>query len=840
MNKKGFTLIELISVIVILALLVVIIVPTTSRVLKKSNQSVDKVTKNNVIAAARNWATDNKNSLPKSGSKIISVLQLQSLGYIDKNIKLASGENINEQCIKITNDTKDGGRPRYKYEYLDNCTGSSDLVLKATTSSGDEQPSGQCTNQNILMSVITDYQGSYSWQRNNTLISDVSSNNYLTKVAQNQEIKDTYKVLLNAEDGIHSATYVACVDKKAPDIKLTTAISETNNLTINLADNLSGLSGYAVTTSSETPTTWTSISGKSSQVIKSLAAGTYYVYAKDNAGNINSQMVEVPKIQFTLTYNYNNATGGNTQANKTVTYNQAYGTLPTPTRAYTVSYNSNGGSTASSATATYTFNGWYKESAFTNQVTSSTIYNINSNSTIYAKWTSSQVTLPSTTKTGYTFAGWYSDSALTKSVGAAGAKYTPTSNITLYAKFIDNIKPTKPNITNSSNGNWTNKNVVVTVTSTDAGSGIDHYEWYENGAWTTRALTTTNGKGTITYTAERNATIQFRAVDKAGNISDVSTTTVKIDLTPPNFTSITNSSGGIITGKAIIVNAKASDAHSGMDRITYKYSGNNTEYNDWGRKKTSTEVEGTWSAARNNELLVVAYDKVGNKVEKSAGKIHIVSQRGWINDTTENSSCKSNWWYIDADGSLHTGWLNVDGKWYYLAKADGKEGMWTSAQPKGCMMTGWVYSEDYTCATHGWYFDSSGAMVSSTTVDGYALASDGCWVNDSFILYGQKTCDGDCQVPGTNYWNDKLWRWWWTGASSGINRNSFYLNYSTEWTTNYCTYNANNLPYGSRTSCGYVQFNSGDIYYSRSYAKSSIVVHICTNGGICKDNTQVM
>ena len=75
-NKKGFTLAELIAAMVMLSLLVMIIVPTTSKVLKKSNQSVDKVTKNNVIAAARNWATDNKNNLPKSGSKIISVSQL--------------------------------------------------------------------------------------------------------------------------------------------------------------------------------------------------------------------------------------------------------------------------------------------------------------------------------------------------------------------------------------------------------------------------------------------------------------------------------------------------------------------------------------------------------------------------------------------------------------------------------------------------------------------------------------------------------------------------------------------------------------------------------------------
>ena len=53
-----------------------------------------------------------------------------------------------------------------------------------------------------------------------------------------------------------------------------------------------------------------------------------------------------------------------------VTYHQAYGTLPTPVRSH------------------YQFDGWYKESSFTNRVTASTIVNTAGNHTLYAKWTS--------------------------------------------------------------------------------------------------------------------------------------------------------------------------------------------------------------------------------------------------------------------------------------------------------------------------------------------------------------------------------------------------------------------------------------------------------------------
>ena len=47
------------------------------------------------------------------------------------------------------------------------------------------------------------------------------------------------------------------------------------------------------------------------------------------------------------------------------------------------------------------------------------------------------VTLPTPTWAGYTFDGWYN--AGTK-IGDAGDSYTPTSNITLYAKWTDNIE----------------------------------------------------------------------------------------------------------------------------------------------------------------------------------------------------------------------------------------------------------------------------------------------------------------------------------------------------------------------------------------------------------------
>ncbi|MCI6265257.1 MAG: InlB B-repeat-containing protein, partial [Erysipelotrichaceae bacterium] len=100
---------------------------------------------------------------------------------------------------------------------------------------------------------------------------------------------------------------------------------------------------------------------------------------------------------------------------------------------------------------------------------------------------------------------------------------------------------------------------------------------------------------------------------------------------------------------------------------------------------------------------------------------HWQENSGWGN----NGTCK---YYLE-NGIKVTGWKKIGNNWYYFAKADGKENKWQSAKEQGCMYTGWVYSEDYNCPTHGWYFDSNGIMLSNTTVNEYILDSSGCWRN---------------------------------------------------------------------------------------------------------------
>ena len=245
--------------------------------------------------------------------------------------------------------------------------------------------------------------------------------------------------------------------------------------------------------------------------------------------------------------------------------------------------------------------------------------------------TNCQVTLPSiTAATGYTSVGWSLTNGATTGT-SAGSKISVSDNGRYYANAIDNIKPSTPVITNSSNGNWTSGNVIITVKSTDAGSGIDHYEWYENGEWTTRELTTASGVGTITFTADRNATIQFRAIDKSGNISSVSTTPVKIDTKNPTVSVSTTSSTNSIT---VVANASAA---SGITKYEFSKDGGKTWINN-GTNKVYTFDDLT--AGQTYNIVVRVTSTVGkqttsNSVQETTGSISkpTFSESGTTNKT---------------------------------------------------------------------------------------------------------------------------------------------------------------------------------------------------------------
>ncbi len=95
-----------------------------------------------------------------------------------------------------------------------------------------------------------------------------------------------------------------------------------------------------------------------------------------------------------------------------------------------------------------------------------------------------------------------------------------------------------------------------------------------------------------------------------------------------------------------------------------------------------------------------------------------VNGKWQYNDST-GTPVKNSWFYdrnygrnyfLQADGSMATGWLNYGGKWYYLGSDGG-------------MQTGWIMD-----GGKYYYLSADGSMASNTSIGQYKLGPDGAWI----------------------------------------------------------------------------------------------------------------
>ncbi|WP_270566667.1 cadherin-like beta sandwich domain-containing protein [Clostridium beijerinckii] len=95
-----------------------------------------------------------------------------------------------------------------------------------------------------------------------------------------------------------------------------------------------------------------------------------------------------------------------------------------------------------------------------------------------------------------------------------------------------------------------------------------------------------------------------------------------------------------------------------------------------------------------------------------------VNGKWQYNDST-GTPVKNSWFYdrnyaknyfLQADGSMATGWLSYGGKWYYLGSDGG-------------MQTGWIID-----GGKYYFLYSDGTMASNTSIGQYKLGFDGAWI----------------------------------------------------------------------------------------------------------------
>ena len=104
--KKGFTLIEILAVVVIIGLVSILVIPKITNSLKNKKSDVDTTTNNIVLTAAKNYINNNLNKFDKVDNNIfcLPLTTLTRNGYLDSPVKNVTDDKdiTNSKSVKIT------------------------------------------------------------------------------------------------------------------------------------------------------------------------------------------------------------------------------------------------------------------------------------------------------------------------------------------------------------------------------------------------------------------------------------------------------------------------------------------------------------------------------------------------------------------------------------------------------------------------------------------------------------------------------------------------------------------------------------------------------------------
>lgn len=351
------------------------------------------------------------------------------------------------------------------------------------------------------------------------------------------------------------------IDKTAPLISsFNTDVSSWTNrsldLTVVAEDDSSGIAGYSFD--------GTNYSDK--KVLTVYGNGTYTVYVKDNAGNVSSQTCTVTNID---------------------------------TKAPSID------------SVTYSETDWTRD---------------NIGLTVVLHDDDSDIKYPVVCK-------YYSDTTKKNLIGTLNS-YDNTftldqnccfeiiasdvaGNTTVNTFSISNIDRTAPSITSKEPNitDWTNQNVTVTVTATDAQSGISGY-----------SFDGTNFSLDNTYTFMENGEVTVYIKDAVGNVATDIISVTNIERVPPTLTLKQNTTQA--TNGSVVITAKATDT-SGIAKV-----GNDTDY-------TESDTF-TFTVTQNGNYRFYAFDNAGNRKESYITVSNIDTISPVINSVVKQPAAETN------------------------------------------------------------------------------------------------------------------------------------------------------------------------------------------------------
>ena len=129
MNKKGFTLIEIIAIIILLSVIALITYPVINNLIINSKEELYEKQISELVRLSNTWATKNIKKLKMTDGYVynLSFEELYEQGFVsDKQVKNPkTGENL-PGCMKVTFNSTNNG---YDVSYDEGCTSSGEVAL---------------------------------------------------------------------------------------------------------------------------------------------------------------------------------------------------------------------------------------------------------------------------------------------------------------------------------------------------------------------------------------------------------------------------------------------------------------------------------------------------------------------------------------------------------------------------------------------------------------------------------------------------------------------------------------------------------------------------------------
>ena len=295
-----------------------------------------------------------------------------------------------------------------------------------------------------------------------------------------------------------------------------------------------------------------------------------------------------------------------------------------------------------------------------------------------------------------------------------------------YIAKVDNAKPTTPVISNSYNNVWTNSNISLGISSSDALSGLGEYYYsYSSSAsangtnpasqWVKFSGGTNKTSFTHSWSTEMDRNLYVRSCDKVGNCSSAASTRIRLDKTAPTVNSISSPYEGKWVNHSFNMTIRSTDNSGGSGIKNYQYKYDSTS--SWVTEKTTsaTSYVSPFSAERDENVYWRTCDNAGNCSSSKSSRVRI--------DTT-SPSCKVS--YSDQ--------YDTDGVDVTVPCSDSGSGCDTGTQ------YGWnlKYSRYY------YVYDNAGNSDSCyAQIDTYEEPSYGYWTMYDFYQGSSGSCPSD-------------------------------------------------------------------------------------------------